>query len=244
MAEYPALMLWTDAYLADTTHLSAEEHGVYLLLLMAAWRTPDCSLPDDDDRLARMARVGLKKWRSVRIVMEGFWTIGDGKWTQKRLLKERGRIVDRRLQQSEAGKQSAKNRFPAASTGNDITPSQERPAGKANTLENKETPSTDVQTKDPTKGQQPQPIPIPSKNLSTSCERVGGALRARGASRVDFGNPENRQAYARQKIGPAIGWDTMMAAEDPSNPKHAHAVLLAKAEARKQRVTWHPPKAA
>ena len=55
MAEFPALALWTDAYLADTRHLSTLEHGAYLLLMMEAWRRPHCDLPDDDRVLARLA---------------------------------------------------------------------------------------------------------------------------------------------------------------------------------------------
>jgi len=102
MAEFPALPLWTDAYLADTTDLSAEEHGIYLLLLMAAWRTPTCSLPDDDQRLARMAKVGTKKWRKMRPVMERFFTVSDGQWTQNRLLKERDRVETSRSQKRQA----------------------------------------------------------------------------------------------------------------------------------------------
>lgn len=66
MAEFPSMPLWTGDYLADTQDLSAEEHGVYMLLLMAQWRSPDCTLPDDDQRLSRMAKVGLKKWRKLR----------------------------------------------------------------------------------------------------------------------------------------------------------------------------------
>jgi len=65
MAEFPALPLWTDAYIADTQHLTNEEHGVYLRLLMFAWRSPDNSLPDDPMRLATMVGMTMFKWRRV-----------------------------------------------------------------------------------------------------------------------------------------------------------------------------------
>lgn len=93
MAEFPYLPLATDAYLADTTHLSTEEHGAYLLLLMTAWRSGQCRLPDDDDYLARVCRCSLRAWRRMRPVLAPFWCVADGWWTQKRLTKER-KFVD------------------------------------------------------------------------------------------------------------------------------------------------------
>ncbi len=80
MADFPALPLWTDAYIADTTHLTNEEHGVYLRLLMFAWRSPGCSLPDDDHRIAIMVGVTPKKWQSLRPVIEPMWLVREGKW--------------------------------------------------------------------------------------------------------------------------------------------------------------------
>lgn len=91
MAEFPALTLWTDAYLSDTRHLSTVEHGAYLLLLMEAWRRPHCDLPDDDQILARLAGLAPKEWAKVKPVILEFWT-RDGRrktWSQKRLVKER-----------------------------------------------------------------------------------------------------------------------------------------------------------
>ena len=88
MAEYPALPLWTDAFLADTVHLDAIETGAYICLLIAAWRSPGCRLPDDDKRLARYARCGLKTWRRIRPTVIEFWTVEHGYLTQKRLMKE------------------------------------------------------------------------------------------------------------------------------------------------------------
>lgn len=91
MAEYPAVPIWTDSYLADTRHLTTEEHGAYLLLLMEAWRRPGCNLPDDDLLLARLAGLSPERWAEVKPVVMAFWQ-RDGRrkvWTQKRLSRER-----------------------------------------------------------------------------------------------------------------------------------------------------------
>ncbi|NVJ97093.1 MAG: DUF1376 domain-containing protein [Alphaproteobacteria bacterium] len=85
MAEFPALPVFTDAYLADTRHLTTEEHGAYLLLLMCAWRTRGCALRDEDRFLARTAGVSAYKWRKLRPVLADFFQIEEGYWRQKKL---------------------------------------------------------------------------------------------------------------------------------------------------------------
>jgi uncharacterized protein YdaU (DUF1376 family) len=89
MADFPSLPLFTDAFIADTGHLNATETGAYIALLMAAWRTPDCSLPNDDVRLARMARCDARTWRKIKAVVLAFWTIDGTQLRQKRLTRER-----------------------------------------------------------------------------------------------------------------------------------------------------------
>jgi uncharacterized protein YdaU (DUF1376 family) len=76
-------------YLGDTQHLSTEEHGAYLLLMMTAWTQDDCGLPDDDRKLARIVRLSLRKWKLMRPTMLEFWTVRDGRWSNPRLSKER-----------------------------------------------------------------------------------------------------------------------------------------------------------
>jgi uncharacterized protein YdaU (DUF1376 family) len=110
MAEFPALPLWTDAYLGDTTHLTTIEHGAYLLLLMTAWRTRDCALPDDDKLLARYARCGPGQWKRLRPVLEPFFVVENGKWTQRRLTDEAVAVRQLRERQSAKGKASALKR--------------------------------------------------------------------------------------------------------------------------------------
>mgnify|MGYP003441431306 len=117
MAEFPALPLWTDAYLGDTAHLTNEEHGVYLRLLMFAWRSPDCCLPDDDKRLAIMTGMSDKKWRAVRPVIAAFWIIENGAWTQKRLTKERDFVRGK----SEKNRDAAKARWTGKPLGTNDT---------------------------------------------------------------------------------------------------------------------------
>ncbi len=98
MAECPYLPLWTDAYLADTRHLSTVEHGAYLLLLMEAWRRPTCALPDDDRMLARLTGLSEAEWSAIKPAVMDFWTL-DGRsktWVQKRLQLERAKSADRR----------------------------------------------------------------------------------------------------------------------------------------------------
>lgn len=89
MSKKPShIPLFPDAYHRDTTHLSTEEHGAYLLLLMAAWGTEDCSLPNDEKRLAALTKMPLARWRKVAPTVLEFWTIERGKIWQGRLRKE------------------------------------------------------------------------------------------------------------------------------------------------------------
>lgn len=97
MAEFPALNLWTDAYLADTRHLSTVEHGAYFLLLIEAWRRPNCDLPGDDAIIARLAGLTVEEWAAIRATVLAFWDY-DGRsktYRQKRLSKERQYARDR-----------------------------------------------------------------------------------------------------------------------------------------------------
>jgi len=84
MSQFPSLPLFTDAFLADTGHLSAQETGAYLLLLMMAWRLPECRLPDDDQKLARWARVDARTWKRIKPSVMEFWTFDDGFWLPRR----------------------------------------------------------------------------------------------------------------------------------------------------------------
>jgi uncharacterized protein YdaU (DUF1376 family) len=88
MSQAPAMPLFCDAYLGDTTHLSLEEHGAYLKLLMVTWRNNGIPLPDDDVRIARILGVSVRRWRTrLRPVIAPFFDLSESTFRQKRLDK-------------------------------------------------------------------------------------------------------------------------------------------------------------
>lgn len=115
MSQAPAMPLWCDAYLADTMHLSLEEHGAYLKLLMITWRNNGKPLPDDDQRMARMLGVTSARWRDrLRPVLTPFFDLSDGTWRQKRLEKEWAFVA----KNSKVQREKARKRWSATSLEN------------------------------------------------------------------------------------------------------------------------------
>lgn len=94
MADFPYLPLKVAAFLADTQHLDARETGAYASLLFTAWLSPACGLPNDDKKLARMARCSPREWLRIRPAVMAFWQLmGDGLWHQKALDKTRSEVA-------------------------------------------------------------------------------------------------------------------------------------------------------
>lgn len=108
MAEFPALPIWTDAWLSDTRHLTASEQGAYFLLIITAWRMHDCALPDDDRLLSRWAAMDMRTWLRHKKIVLGFWDLGnDQKWRQAKLCDVRKDVEYVRSQKSAAGRSSS-----------------------------------------------------------------------------------------------------------------------------------------
>ncbi|MCR6671462.1 DUF1376 domain-containing protein [Devosia ginsengisoli] len=103
MAQFPALPLWTDAYLADTGHLTTLEHGAYLMLLMSMWRAGG-DLPNDDRKLARFAKLTTPQWQRIKDTIMEFMTVSpDG------LTVSQGRLGDELQYVRDHSKKQAKN---------------------------------------------------------------------------------------------------------------------------------------
>ncbi|TCR63191.1 YdaU family protein [Bosea sp. BK604] len=72
--------LYVADYLADTGHLSAAEHGAYLLLIMHYWQNG--ALPEEDRRLARIARMSAAEWDDARAAL---FDLFDENWRHSRI---------------------------------------------------------------------------------------------------------------------------------------------------------------
>jgi uncharacterized protein YdaU (DUF1376 family) len=75
--------LYIGDYLAATPHLSAEESGAYLHLLMHQWKNG--SLPADSEALRRIARVEKDAWSNAWAMLEPFFDIANSMPTQMNL---------------------------------------------------------------------------------------------------------------------------------------------------------------
>lgn len=109
-------MYW-DAYLADTTHLSTEEHGAYLLLLAAMWRR-NGSVPDNDTDNARIIGLSKAKWKKVKARLSDFLVVRNGTISQKKL-QETWDKTQEKIQKNRAN--GAKGGRPKSNENNDLT---------------------------------------------------------------------------------------------------------------------------
>lgn len=85
--------LYIGDYLADTMHLTVSEHGAVLLLAMH--RSMQGSLPETDERLAKIARCTIGEWRVIRDTTMKFFNGNTARFIQKadRLLNyDNGRL--------------------------------------------------------------------------------------------------------------------------------------------------------
>lgn len=78
MAEFPTMPFHTDAYLADTRHLTTTEHGAYLLLLITMWRNGGW-LPNEEKLLRRYTGLDRRQWKRIEPTVMTFFNEENGK---------------------------------------------------------------------------------------------------------------------------------------------------------------------
>ncbi len=107
MAALPYMQLYIADYLADTMHLSTEEHGAYLLLMFNYWQT---GRPIPKNRLAKIARLSNDRWNAVEPSLKEFFNDNGNEWSQERIERDLEAVKTSLSQKSAAGKASAQAR--------------------------------------------------------------------------------------------------------------------------------------
>lgn len=122
MAALPYMQLYVADYLADTAHLTTEEHGAYLLLLFSYWQTGK-SLRGD--RLASVARLSNERWNDVEPTLKEFFHVDEGMWMHFRVEADLEKVDSKSKKNSDAGKASAKAKALAKQALKDSPPTND-----------------------------------------------------------------------------------------------------------------------
>lgn len=135
-------MYWPD-YLADTGHLTAAEHGAYLLLIAHYW-TSGKALPNEKAKLSRICRVSADEWEAMEPTIAEFFDVVGGCWRHKRIDKELASSCERYEKRSQAGKKGGrpkKQSFPREKAKLSQTESNAKATTTTTTLNTPPTPS-------------------------------------------------------------------------------------------------------
>jgi len=100
MANRPWMPLYVADYLADTSHLRAAESGCYLHLIMHYWQQG--GLPDDDRKLAAIAKMTMREWNAAKPTIIEFF---DENMRHKRIDAELAKAQEISSKRSASAKQ-------------------------------------------------------------------------------------------------------------------------------------------
>jgi len=109
MAALPYMPIHIANYFAEAAHLKAAGHGAYLLLLMTYWLRGE-ALPDNDKKLASIARMTDQEWLAVSDDIREFFTERGGVLVHKRVEQELEHVRAKIEKASRAGTTSARRR--------------------------------------------------------------------------------------------------------------------------------------
>lgn len=104
--------LYIGDYLADTMHLTTEQHGAYLLLLMAYWKNR-APLPSAPASLAAITKMTPDAWSIACAVLEPFFVVDDAEhvWRHERVEREMGEASERKEKQRVRAEKAAHARW-------------------------------------------------------------------------------------------------------------------------------------
>lgn len=97
-------------YVANTLHLTARQHGAYILLICAAWGNKGI-LPGSDAGLMAIAKLSNKEWKQDGDTLKAFLTRRGEAWVHERVEFEWNDAQALIEAKSKAGKEGARRRW-------------------------------------------------------------------------------------------------------------------------------------
>ena len=122
MADLPYCPIYWRDLLTDCADMTAEQFGAYTRILGVMWLAPKCALPNDTDKLARVAGIPARRFRAsiwpelLGRFREAAEDQPAGYLTQKRLRAEWDRVLAVSAKQSERRRARDLKPKPAAET--------------------------------------------------------------------------------------------------------------------------------
>ncbi|NVM91105.1 uncharacterized protein YdaU (DUF1376 family) [Variovorax sp. SG517] len=212
--------LYIGEYVADTMTFTTEQHGAYMLLLMACWKAKG-TLPTDDESLVSITKLPAARWRAMKVkVMAKFDLSADGlTMVQKRSSKEIAKAEKVSAARSSAGKAGAAKRWQGDS----------KPMANAMANESQTDGQQQQQSHLPTQVEPPHTSSEPGavgggEQSPTKAGEVCKAIRAKKVADVNPSSPE-----LRALIDKGVPVETFEAAADicaKSKPPKGFAYLL------------------
>lgn len=132
MSTRPWMPLYVNDFRGDTLDLLADEIGIYMVMLMIAWRREDAAIPNDMAWLKRSLQACVASFhghqfnRIVPKLLNRYFQLGaDNKWRNKRLTSERQKADKLSAKQTQnINKRWAKVNENKALADTDVIPSQ------------------------------------------------------------------------------------------------------------------------
>lgn len=180
-------------YLADTGHLTATEHGAYLLLIMHYWQNG--ALPENERVIARIAKLSPEQWEESRDMLAMLFGPG---WAHKRIDAELAKaddIIEKR--RSAASSRHSKSKSNASAEQMQSTWSDTRVPPITDNLSTSSLRSDACPEPDKSAPASPTVIELPA---------IGGALVAISAADVAEWSDAYPAVNVRQQLAAIRSW--------------------------------------
>lgn len=167
--------LYINDFLADTLHLSAEEAGAYMLIIMNYWKRG--AIGGDIERISRFSRIAPS---ITQALLEEFFFFAGGEWKHPRIEKELQIARENKAKRGERAKRAA-----AARWGNNYATSNAQGNATSNAQSIPEAMPEDMREECPSSS--PSPLPIKEEEKTPLPPR-GGTERSPLDCIIDFWN--------------------------------------------------------